>query len=245
MIALAFEILIAKQALGMADIEDFSDWAESLLHQGCELENVAILASLGVSNDTDLDEAEYYFSQCINDLNLCVPNQQDAIWTYSQELAKAVAAKTLKPSVGLGVLKSFWIATDYTQPLYSLWYDLAVDVYSLNNQDAYLWNAELYNEDMNEFIIKTAQQFLDLAQQELPENFFDLIACFDCQQIGQLTHKRIELPWLAMPLFRLIYGRNPTLLPICSHCGSDHIKSMRDYQGRALYLLSKQAIKHE
>ncbi|CAG1770811.1 hypothetical protein BAC3_01341 [uncultured bacterium] len=245
MIALAFELLIAKQALGVADIEDFSDWAESLLMDGCELDNVAILASLGVSNDTDLEEVERYFSRCITDLKLVVPNQQTAIWNYAQELAKAIVANTLKPSTGLGLLKSFWIATDYTQPLYSLWYDLAVDVYSLNNDDVYLWNAELQHEDTNEFIIKMAQQFLDLSQYDTPEHFFDLTACFDCGHIGYAANKRIEVTWLAVPLFRLIYGRNPTMQPVCSHCGSAHLKSMRDYEGRAMYLLSKQAIQHE
>ena len=237
-----FNTLVAKQALGIAEAEDFSLWAEQLLSRGCDNQNVAILAGFGLEDTPDLQEVNVYFARCVDELGLSLPEVHRAIFIYAKDLATKITTGLLKPTTGLGLLKSLWLATDCYEPLYSIWYELAVDIYSLEHEDVYLWNTGLLKDNINDFIILIAEQFLRLCECEnLPENFLNLSACQQCGHVGLSQTKRTELLWLPEKVFWLLYGRNPTVEDVCEQCGAAQLKGMRDYQGRALYLLTVNA----
>jgi len=56
-----FELLAGKRALGSAYSKDYTEWAESLLYEDIESENVAILASIGYERDPDSEAMKHTF----------------------------------------------------------------------------------------------------------------------------------------------------------------------------------------
>lgn len=234
-----FNALVAKQALGIARIKDFSDWAENLLIQGCDSENVAILAGFGIERCPDSYEVEIYFKKCAVELDLVILEDRAAIFEYAKHLATNISDGILDPETGLEILKNFWLATDNDEPLYRIWDELAEDICSLDDYQGYLWNTGLSAQNVDEFIIQVARQFLQLSAMDLPEDFFCLCACSECGYIGKAQLIRIDLPWLSEKLFRLIYRKSPTFQWVCGHCAHANIKNMFDYDGRKLYLESQ------
>lgn len=234
-----FNVLIGKQALGIAQTQDFSDWAESLLIQGCDSENVAILASFGVERFPDAYEVEVYFKKCVAELDLILPEKRVALFEYAKDLASHISTGIVKPRVGLNRLNILWAATDYDEPLYNIWDQLAEDVYSVYANDSYLWNTELSKDNIESFICDVAKQFLQLCNCELPEDFFQLCVCDECGHVIKPQLKRIDLPWLPEKLFRLIYRKAPAFRWMCGSCASWQIKNMFDYAGRKQYLESQ------
>ncbi len=238
-----FNALVVKRVLGTVQPQDFSNWAENLLLQGCDSKNVAILAILGLERFPDSYEVEHYFEKCIDELGLVLPEDRVVIAEYApeyaNELASNISSGLLKPREGLELLKNFGMATDYDKALYRIWDELAEDVYTLENCDYYLWNTGLLKDNIDEFIIQVAKQFIQLGKTELPDDFFELCACDDCGYIGKAHLKRMDLPWLPEKLFRLIYRKRPAFKWICAHCTQSHLKNMFDYEGRKQYLESQ------
>ena len=231
-----FNTLITKQALGIAKNKDFSDWAESLLVQGSESNSVAILASFGIDRNLNTDEVKQYFEKCLLELNLVLPEPRILIFNHVKTLVLEIINGTVKPQIGLNGLKNFWLQTDNDEPLYRIWDELAEDVATLDDYQGYLWNTHLSKENVDDFIIEVAKQFLQLCELKLPDNFFALCACPDCQCVAKPLLKRIELAWLPEKLFRLLYGRSPTFKWVCRACEQSHLYNMFDYEGRKHYL---------
>jgi hypothetical protein len=230
--------LVAKRALNTAQTKDFSDWAESLLIQGCASVNVAILAGFGLERLPDTIEVDGYFKKCIAELGLVLPEEQIAIFDYIKLLVCNISKGVIEPRTGLYELLISLDATDNEQLLYRIWDELSEDINSLGGYDRYLWNTGLSADNVDEFIVLVAQQFMQLSEMELPDDFFHLCACDECGYIGKPQLKRIDLPWLHEKLFRFIYGRSPTFQWICGKCGQAGLKNMFDYAGRKRYLES-------
>jgi hypothetical protein len=236
--------LIAKRAFGEAQAKDFSDWAENLLIQGCDSENVAILASFGIERFPNLTEVENYFEKCVDELGLVLPEDQIAIHEYAKYLAAIISTGILEPTVGLELLKDFWrLSGDYDEPIYRIWEELADDICTLDDCHFYLWNTGLSKNNRDEFIIQVAKQFIQLCDSELPDDFFHLCVCNECGYIGKPQFKQIDLPWLPEKLFRLIYRKSPTFQWLCGQCAKAGLKNMFDYAGRKQYLESQSANK--
>lgn len=231
----ALKALLAKRALATARVNDFSNWAENLLSQGCDSENVAILAGFCDCN-AGLYEVEAYFKKCVDELGLVLVENRAAIFEYAKNLAFDIDTGILDPRDGLEQLKDFWLVTDNDEPLYRIWDELAEDVCAVESGDAYLWNTGLSKENVDEFVAKVAKQFLQLSEINLPEHFFALCVCSQCGHIGKPQLKRLDLPWLPEKLFRLIYGKAPVFKWVCGSCVKPDIKNMFDYEGREYYL---------
>lgn len=230
--------LVAKRALGIATAEDFSDWAEDLLAQGCDGKNVAILASFGIDRFTDSNEIEEYFKKCVAELGLVLPEERVAILGYAKDLAANICDGILEPEAGLELLKNFWQATDNDEPLYIIWDELAEDINTLDNYGGYSWNTSLSEDNTDEFIIQVARQFLQLSAIDLPDDFFSLCACSECGYIGKAQLIRLNLSWLSEKIYRFIFRKSPVFKWVCGQCANPNIKNMFDYEGRRLYLES-------
>jgi len=77
-------------------------WAMSLLEQGIETDNLAVLASLlPPLNEFEVDE---YFNTVLSELELVLPEAEDSVEGYAKILAHEVAKGAVSPEVGAAKL---------------------------------------------------------------------------------------------------------------------------------------------
>ncbi|SDU21599.1 hypothetical protein [Halopseudomonas salegens] len=233
-----FELLTGKRALGTAYSRDYTEWAESLLYEDVDSENVAILASMGCERDPDSEEIEKYFLKSIRDLDLTLPSEKDGLRRYAKALCEQIVSGDLEPEKGVSILETFYSRSDY-EAIYSIWDELSEDLWMVSDRDGCIFNTGLSTENKNEYIKGVAAQFIELLEMQLPERFFQLSACPACGHIGESESEVIDKPWLPDKLFRLIYNRGQTQRAICSRCKRPFPNNMSDYEGRKQYLSSK------
>ncbi len=233
-----FELLVGKRALGSAYSKDYTEWAESLLYEDVDSENVAILASMGYERDPDSEEIETYFQKSLKDLGLGLPSDKDGLKIYAKALCEQIVSGDLEPEKGVGILDGFFTVSDY-EAIYSIWDELSEDLWMINDRQACYFNSGLTFENKPNYIKDVAAQFIVLLDSELPERFFYLSSCPECGYIGESSLEVIDKPWMPRQLFRLIYGRGQTQRAICSKCKRPFPNNMSDYEGRKQYLNKK------
>lgn len=233
-----FELLAGKRALGSAYSKDYTEWAESLLYENVESENVAILASIGLERDPDPEEVETYFLKSLKDLGLILPDEKEGLKIYAEALCEQIVSGDLDPEKGVGVLESFYSKSGY-EAIYSIWDELNEDIWMVNDRDGCVFNTGLSAANKNEYIKGVAAQFIDLLKTNLPDRFFYLCACSECGYIDENELEVIDKPWMPDKLYRLIYRRGQTQRAICAHCKKPFPKNMSDYEARKQYLSKK------
>lgn len=230
-----FEHLVGKRALGSAHARDYTTWAESLLYEGVDAENVAILANIGLERDPDSEEVELYFQKSLRDLGLSLPPDKDALRGYAKALCEQIVSGNLEPEVGADILAAFYSRSDY-EPIYSIWDELSEDLWMVHDQDGCIFNTGLTKDNTREYIKSVASQFIVLLETDLPEGFFSLSACPECGYIGKSGLEVIDMPWMPEKLYRLIYKRGQSQRAICPRCKRPFPNNMSDYEGRRQYL---------
>lgn len=233
-----FELLAGKRALGSAYSKDYTEWAESLLYDDVESENVAILAGMGYERDPDSEEVETYFQKSLIDLGLTLPDEKEGLKIYAKALCEQIVAGDLEPEEGVSILETFYSQSDY-EAIYSIWSELSEDLWMVNNRDGCIFNTGLSAENKRDYIKGVAAQFIELLQIELPDRFFYLCACPECGYIGENELEVIDKPWMPDKLFRFIYKRGQTQRAICASCKKPFPINMSDYEGRKQYLSTK------
>jgi len=233
-----FELLTGKRALGSAYSKDYIEWAESLLYEDVDSENVAILASMGYERDPDSEEIEKYFLKSIKDLGLTLPGEKEGLKIYAKALCEQIVSGNLEPEKGVSILETFYSRSDY-EAIYSIWDELSEDLWKVNDRDGCIFNTGLSIENKSEYIKGVAAQFIELLVTKLPDRFFHLCACSACGYIGESEFEVIDKPWMPNKIFRMIYNRGQTQRAICSSCKRPFPNNMSDYEGRKQYLSSK------
>jgi len=233
-----FELLAGKRALGSDYSKDYTDWAESLLYEDVDSDNVAILASLGYERDPDSADIETYFLRSLSDLDLDLPSDEEALKLYAKAICEQIVAGELDPEKGVSVLETFFSSSGY-EAIYSIWDELSEDLWMVNDRDVSIFNTGLTIDNKGTYIKKVASQFIMLLESELPDRFFHLSACPECGGIGESGFEVIDKPWMPDKLFRLIYRRGQTLRTICTNCKNPFPKNMSDYEGRKQYFDKK------
>jgi hypothetical protein len=233
-----FELLAGKRALGSAYSKDYTEWAESLLYEDVDSENVAILASLDCERDPDSEEVEAYFQKSIKDLGLTLPDEKESQKTYAKALCEQIISGELEPEKGVCILESFYSKSDY-EAIYSIWDGLSEDLWMLNDRDGCIFNSGLTIENKHEYIKGVAVQFIELLSTELPDRFFYMCACPECGHTGENELEVIDKPWMPDKLYRLLYKRGQTQRAICGNCKRPFPNNMSDYEGRKQYLSKK------
>ena len=232
---LKFEQLAGKRILGIASSNDYSDWAESLLYDGVDSQNVAILAGFGMDKYPDSAEVERYFLKCIKELGLILPSKENGIKCYAKYLCNQIITEEIEPEKGLSILESLFFRSNY-EPIFCIWDELSDDVWQVNNQEEAIFNSNITPENIPNYIKKVAQQFLTLIEIELPKAFFQMSLCPKCGFLGKPISKRAEITWLPDSLYRLFFRKYPTCRSFCSKCGESRLAQMWDYDGREKYL---------
>lgn len=229
--------LLGKRALGQAQAADYAAWAESLLEQGVDSSKVAILAGLALDKYPDSQEVEDYFLQVIKEQQLVLPSPITALKRYAEIVCRRLVAGTISPARGLHTMAAIY-GQQEQEELFQPWFYLAEDYDTVKSgeEDCYLFNSGLTADNRDEFVVKTARQFLTLQATGLPTNFSRLGACQDCGQIAEIRYRRAEKRWLPEKLYRFIYNTGPLYEPVCPCCGALFPTPMSDYKGRQHYL---------
>lgn len=230
-----FEHLSGRIALDNVAPNDYIDWAENLLTEGVESENIAILASLGLDKQPDSEDIKIFFQKSLKDLNLELPKKEDALLTYSRYLCAKIVNAEISSKKGVSELSHFFYQSDY-EAIYGIWDELNDDIWVVNNGEYYLFNSDLTKENTDHYVKKVAKQFIQLTEIKLPERFFHLCACSKCGFIGESNVERIGKTWIPKKIYRFIFRRAPTFRAICSKCNEPYPSSMSDYKARKQYL---------
>ncbi|NRA15896.1 MAG: hypothetical protein HRU04_10390 [Oceanospirillaceae bacterium] len=232
------ELLVGKRASGIAKPKDYTDWAESLLYEDLDSENIGILASMGFERDSDSEEIEAYFQKILTDLNLVLPTEKAALRSYAKVICEQIISGDLDPDDGVSILESFYPMSDY-EAIYGIWEDLSGDLCLVNDSMGCIFNSGLALENKEEYVKGVAVQFLVLLETILPDRFFHFSACSDCGHIGESEFEVMDKPWMPDKLYRFIYKQGQTQRVICSNCRKPFPHHMNDYVGRKKYLDKK------
>ena len=102
---------LGQVAMGCGGSEYKCAWAMSLLEQGVETENLAILATL--LKPVNEFEADDYFNRVLTELDIERPNNEAAIEGYAKVLMKEVIESSLAPEDGASMIYSANVKLDY------------------------------------------------------------------------------------------------------------------------------------
>ena len=230
-----FEHLAGKRALGSAHARDYTAWAESLLREGIEDENIVILASIGLERDPDSEEVQSYFQKSLRDLGLSLPPDKDALRIYATAVCEQILSGDLGPEAGADILAGFYAGSDY-ESIYSIWDGLSDDLWLANNNDVCIFNTGLTRYNSGSYIKDVASQFIVLLEADLPDDFFHLSACPECGYVGRCELEIVDKPWMPEKVFKMIYRRGQTQRAVCPNCDRSFPNNMSDYEGRRQYL---------
>jgi len=229
------ELLAGKRALGCATPEDHIAWAERLLAEGTDMDDVQILASLGLDRRPDAQEVEGHFRRSLRALGLELPARQLALLTYASRVCRQIITGELPPEDGLRQLETLH-AEGRDEPLFGIWGELAEDIDLLTGGDAPFFNSGLERTNTGDFIKRVARQYLRLQEADLPGDFLRRSLCTECGHTGRERPHRSEIRWLPASIFRLLFRRAPDTIGVCERCGAARLLPMHDFATRERYL---------
>lgn len=229
------EVLAAKIAFGNVQLCDYSDWAESLLNQGVESENIMILASFGLEKNIDRYEIEKCFEKCLSELNIQLPDKNESLKIYAKLCCIEILKENTLPATAVDNLSRLAFLTEHEEPLFRIWDGLSEDIYFIENEEhGAIWNSGLTKENQSIYIKEFAEQFLQLLELKLPENFWQLTYCESCKYIGNSIIKT-KTEWSLLAQFKLP-NEHLVHYAACAKCLAPYPLIMTDFIGRKNYL---------
>ncbi|WDE96332.1 hypothetical protein PQO03_11490 [Lentisphaera profundi] len=235
---MTFEKLTQNIATGLVHSKDYTDWAESLLSDGEQSENIAILASLGLDKHPDNYDVKFYFERSINDLGLFIKDTDELRIDCAESLCNELLRNEISSATLINQLDRFFTESDY-EPIFSIWSELSEDIWLLDDCGHSIFNSELTTDNKEEYIKKIAEQFIQLIHIDLPKSFFRQSICKSCCHLGETTSVRADKKWLSDKIYQLFYRQPAYYKSICTQCQSSETLSMSDFNGRKLYLKNK------
>ena len=214
-------ILFGKIALGVVKFIDYIIWSKALIQSGCKNKHVKVIANLALKNpyqylsDNSEDRELLYrsFSICRKDLQIKFPGVEQALSQYAVYVCRQIISKTLLPIEGLNLLNVFYRKADNSRSVYIIFHTLKIDISMLEaGYDFCNYNKSLNKNNVNEFIISVARQFIVLIEMDLPDDFFEQFVCIN----GHLDYFIVN--------------------KVCYECDQESYLDMYDYQGRQLYI---------
>ena len=109
---MSIEIISGKRALGIAHTKDYTKWAEKLLLNGTDSENIEILAGMGLDKEPYKEEIEFYFQKCLKDLNIKLLSEEDALSQYAVHICNEIVNKNISTVDGVRILEKFYSKSD-------------------------------------------------------------------------------------------------------------------------------------
>ena len=96
--------IIGKNLIHTQEVQDYIHWAMLKLEHGFETESIIALVSLLLEIFPDIDIAETYFTQSIEEIGLPFPNDKTAIYAYLQFYCDEVILGKIEPEYAVSEL---------------------------------------------------------------------------------------------------------------------------------------------
>lgn len=208
------------------------DWAEQLLINGSTSENVLILASLGLDKNPEHNDVENYFERALQDLGETEPEYFDAINKYAHELCYVALEGHLSQDESVNMLAEIYSCTNYDYGIFSIWTDIADEIYLLENEGEYYSHLELTKANKSVYIEKQLRHFIVLLKSKVPHDFLNLSICEECNKLVKARWQRktnISRFRRLMQIFRLYETQYCTE---CMVCGSTDIVPLHTVEAR-------------
>jgi hypothetical protein len=93
--------LLVKKIKGSVVGQDYVDWAVQALTEDFDSPSLAILASLDMSNDFSLSEAEKFFQNVVSELGWSLPDKETILRTHFITLVSNIRNGTIDPEMGV------------------------------------------------------------------------------------------------------------------------------------------------
>lgn len=170
--------IIGKNLVHVNCVQDYIDWAVLKLEQGFEIDSIIALVSLLLEIFPDVDIAETYFSQSIEEIGLLYPSDKEAIYAYLQFYCDEVTLGKVEPEYAVSELTEICEKIQVTNayihayhPIMDIWYFLTEDLTLLSWDEFSYFNTGLNNLNIDHYIIQIIHQFKLMLALDLPEKF--------------------------------------------------------------------------
>lgn len=166
--------------------QDYIDWANELLENGCDAPSIWDLAFLRWEDYVYSDQVERLFQSSIGELGLELPTDwYAALWAYSSRICENLPQGKISPWDCMHEMLT--IADNYNEPyIHWIWVDLCDDLNQRAPASSSIeFNSALNLEDPDLSIRTVVQQFLVLCCMSLPDKFPCVWRCETCEAIGE------------------------------------------------------------
>lgn len=158
--------IIGKNLVHERSAEDYIDWAILKLEQGFETESIIALVSLMLEVFPELNIAEHYFTQSIDEIGLVYPNDKAAIYAYLQFYCDEVILGKIKPEKAVSELTEICANINLSSelkeiyhPAMTVWYQLSEDLYMFSMDESSIYHYEFNHLNTDAYILKMIHQF--------------------------------------------------------------------------------------
>lgn len=230
--------LVSKIACGDIQPHDYSDWAESLLNQGVESENILMLASFGLEKNIDRYEIETYFEKCLSELKIQLPDNNESLKIYAKLCCIEILKENTLPATAVNNLSRLASLTKHEEPLFRIWDELSEDIYFIENEEhGAIWNSGLTIDNQTTYVKEFAEQFLQLLELQLPVNFWQLSYCKNCKNICESIIKIEEKQKLVTKIdfFESSIEQSGNYA-VCAQCFTPYPIPMSNFIARKAYI---------
>ena len=163
---------------------DYIAWANTQLEQGCDLPEIAEMASFAFEREPDAQAVEHYFLLCVKQLGLSVPEDDyQSTRDYWSQTCDQMLDGGLTLDEGIAKLQD--IDDDQNYYLMQPWWDLSNYYIALNGQDD-RWQivaediARLGQDAYTRMLVRQFAALCRLDQSTLPKRFPDVWHCIAC-----------------------------------------------------------------
>jgi hypothetical protein len=154
-----YRYLIGKSTNGQL----FIDWATSLLEQGYDSPSLRILAGFVSEDYSSFFELESYLLKSLEELNIPVLGEDDAIKAYAYEILTEMVNNEIEKEKALNLLSEIVIEKEYPSYLFDF-YLLHFSLDDLKYSPfAFHWK-EATKENIDQIIIQTVRDWLEKHQ---------------------------------------------------------------------------------
>ncbi len=203
-----------------SDSTKYVEFAQSLIDNGIESENIFIL--LGLEKDSYYDKIQY-FNKVLSDLNIEIENSEKIDVLYAKSIAKQVVKGKLDPIESVIALEKLYLQND-DEHFYFEFLEISdgIDLF----RDGYDLVQGMREDNYRDYVKHLFELFLIFSELTLPEDFYKQGYCKKCLKrfLPKLRTKKNG-----------IFGKKYTI-NICPECSGEDFYWTRYNTGKDLYL---------
>jgi len=211
------EILLVRRALGLAQPEDYVQWAIGMPADGVDTENLRILA--GLSSRAEPEKIEHYFCLVRAELGLVHFDASQQPFLGTSLVRSAFDRQKASPAETIHWMAEVYLAGQPRELLLLPWSVLRDELEGLSSV------ADAVNLEWSLF---DRARWVDL-----PEGWLHHAWCVDCGHLGELDPSA-RAP--VDPLLRIPGRRAAPTSAGCPQCGSRQYRWLTDQKARSAYL---------